>query len=586
MSSFTIKTVESWIPLPNELLGCFPEWDDKLKQLQKQHPWLQKLDEELPDLSELRHEFYTDGYIFMSVLDKFLNVRKWQEFMLSTCTAYSKTDRDGRYSPVLLALLQSAQNSPRFFPKNYELPQEEILKVLERQEVTTEKHASFINAIKARCTQPITYGSGGAFIETSSDFILQLAETEGMDHDDVVELLRQLKRQICDVYEIHGEAMTFGYEITDMKREPSMLLKSHHWKRIGRNLCTLGLHVGANVPRWPTEPKPVTLMTALKNVINNEGPAVKIMLSNMEEKQALIQKQQQVITALQFRHLLEHLPRPLRGKEVAAEKWDKMKEVDRWIEFWEGAVRQVYRWLASETNIGKHMKDLYSTLSQTIHQFSDVEFTVDSLKLNFSPGDARLLEALIPESSGEEDVAESTGDEDRKWKREFRRYIWSGLKTGVTEVTEVEAESSDEAALARVERFWESLCSDPPFPGVLTDRPHLATFNPDGTAKTAAQYKPDKSHLSCNGLLHSALVAALVDSVGRMALAASGWRVTDGRTDLKFSNLLAFPADDEIQVSATASEAGKNKGHWQAVVEIKGHDGCEIAKGQFEAWGS
>ncbi len=105
--------------------------------------------------------------------------------------------------------------------------------------------------------------------------------------------------------------------------------------------------------RWPGDIKPVTLVTALRNVISNEGPAVNIMLARIDEQNFTIQKQQKAITALQFRHLLEHLPRALRDRKVAAAgdgqarataalEWDRASETERWGQFWREAVRQVY----------------------------------------------------------------------------------------------------------------------------------------------------------------------------------------------------------------------------------------------------
>ncbi|KAH7145474.1 hypothetical protein B0J13DRAFT_665853 [Dactylonectria estremocensis] len=72
---------------------------------------------------------------------------------------------------------------------------------------------------------------------------------------------------------------------------------------------------------------------------------------------------------------------------------DKLKDEDYVLNF-----------LVKNTNVGQNTKELYSTLSQVIHQFSNGKFTVNPL--NFSPGDARLLAALVPGSSVTEGMTE------------------------------------------------------------------------------------------------------------------------------------------------------------------------------------
>jgi hypothetical protein len=419
--------------------------------------------------------------------------------------------------------------------------------------------------------------------------------------------------------------MTFGHNIAEVANDPGPLGSSSCWKRIGDNLLSLGLLVGANVSQRRGEPKPVTFVTALKDVVNNDFTAVNIMLARIEEQNVMMRRQGQVITALQFRHLLEHLPRTLRGRKVTAAgdgvagasvamRWDQASEVERWLEFWEEAVKQVYavyvehetpartlspfaklledylvkarekgdeaaavRWLAHETNIGQHMKELYSTLSQIIHQFSDGKFTVDPL--NFSPGDARLLAALAPEKSEDGTV---------DWKKEFRRYVWAKLETAGTARPEVKAEASSEDVLDRVKRLSELLRSNSPFPGLfnqLTD--WSAKCNPGGAIITAL-YEPATIDIDSNRLLHSVVLAALVDLVGRLAVAASGaseQRVTGKRFEVKFKNLETTQAEDKIEVSGTASQVGKKKDqHWSTNVEMKAPSGAVIARGYFKAW--
>ena len=113
-------------------------------------------------------------------------------------------------------------------------------------------------------------------------------------------LISQVADMIGRIDSTHPEDMTFGQSVPSHPDEPMCLSLSNRWKTIGENLSCLGLGVGADVRRSINQPKPTTVVMALKAVINNEGPAVSIMLSRLEKYQVQIQKQQQVITALQF----------------------------------------------------------------------------------------------------------------------------------------------------------------------------------------------------------------------------------------------------------------------------------------------
>lgn len=386
-------------------------------------------------------------------------------------------------------------------------------------------------------------------------------------------------------------------------------------------------------------PKPVTLITALNAVVNDEGVAVNVMLARLDEQNVKIRKQQQVISALQFRHLLEHLPRALRGKRMAAagndaaaeaKKWDAMNEVERWLEFWKEAVKEVFdvfqehetpywtpdpdaggvkrkpspfaallethlakaaelgrqggdpvSWLASETDIGHDVKKLYSTLSKIIHQFSDGEFIVDRLTL--SPDDARLLEALVPEKSTEEIL---------DLRAEFRRYIWTSVEntnkasTASTARPRAGSKVSDKAILSHVETIWMSLRSKSPVHEALANRMIISsTESKDSKVTVTLQYEPAATDMYSDHL-HSYVLAALFDLVGGVAVLAADEHAIGKRFQVDFTNLGPIKTGDKIDILSTASQEGKKKQlHWSAKVLMQSvSTNGEIAKGYFKIW--
>ena len=246
--------------------------------------------------------------------------------------------------------------------------------------------------------------------------------------------------------------MAFGRRVEGLSTDgPRGLSKSIYWKKVGDNLCSLGLLVGANVPREPGEIKPKSIVAALRAAADNQGHATKVMLARLEKQNNTIRKQQQAITALQFRHVLEMVPgggsAPPYGQ--ATSKWQK---------FWDNAVAEVYKaytqgsatsrspladlmedqfrkaqrmkhdkgtpkataftlqeqigWLKNESEISQRAHALYGTLSAVIHEYGSAEFSVDSL--SFSPGDEKLLQAIRPDK-----IVDGAVD----WVKEKGRYV-------------------------------------------------------------------------------------------------------------------------------------------------------------------
>lgn len=173
-----------------------------------------------------------------------------------------------------------------------------------------------------------------------SSLITTIQERHGSDiAPEDATCIRQLDRVktiIEDVSNLHPDAMWFGYKRPPGAAcEPFPLQGLDSWNKVGHFLCALGSLVGADVPRLPDDQKTVPPITALQYAASNEGRAIKVMLISLEEQKATIRRQEQAITALQFRHLLEMVPSggvpPKPGKATAD-----------WQTFWNAAVAKAY----------------------------------------------------------------------------------------------------------------------------------------------------------------------------------------------------------------------------------------------------
>ncbi|KAI1171963.1 hypothetical protein F4777DRAFT_563685 [Nemania sp. FL0916] len=164
------------------------------------------------------------------------------------------------------------------------------------------------------------------------------------------------------------------------------------------------------------------------NIIAAFGDAVKwqptdlIQLQTFIQAQSItIQRQEQVITALRFRYLMEHLPDRTINPH--------MKESERWREFWKNAIKSAYgtgkgplvklmegsfnevekkfpgenekdfnkrvEWLQNAASKSQRAFALYGVLSEVIHNYNDGEFTINPL--TYSPDDTAILRCLMPD---------------------------------------------------------------------------------------------------------------------------------------------------------------------------------------------
>lgn len=301
--------------------------------------------------------------------------------------------------------------------------------------------------------------------------LLENSEEEtGLNVREASRRLRDMEGMFWKLYVLEAEAMTFDLEIYDrLGSRLSMkdtnegdIHDSAHWKRIGSTLCSFGEMVGAELPQSVFRHNPKGIVAALKLVANNEGRTISVLLARLEGQSITIRQQEQAITALQFRQLLEMIP----GGGTPPTPGEATK---KWQEFWMNAVTEAYRqhlnpkpaivpsplielmkrefcqaalqkngrndeerfrnqvhWLLYKRDISERAQALFGTLSQIIHSYSPQEaFSVSGLA--YGPVDVKILGALKPKPKGGQD-----GDKWPNWSEEKERFIPSSHTLAVS----------------------------------------------------------------------------------------------------------------------------------------------------------
>lgn len=166
------------------------------------------------------------------------------------------------------------------------------------------------------------------------------------------------------------------------------------------------------------------ILSAFAVLASKQRPDLDRSQRLLHEQTVIIQRQEQVITALRFRHLLDNLPGEGCTGNTATAKW---------VNFWQDAVRTAWenrKDTSPSSPLDKLLRaqfvkvkkksekeqlanvldwvtvkragGLYSILSQVIHGYQDGQFQIVN-RQSYSPDEIAILEALIPAEGNIED---------------------------------------------------------------------------------------------------------------------------------------------------------------------------------------
>ncbi|KAG8405945.1 hypothetical protein J3459_016773 [Metarhizium acridum] len=186
------------------------------------------------------------------------------------------------------------------------------------------------------------------------------------------------------------------------------------WNQIGENLRQICYLTGAKIA-YSTSGRP-WIIPALREAVDARTGALAFAQGIIQQQSIKIHDQQQVITSLVFRSLMEQIP---------PAGMDKKSATSRWQGFWDKAVKAAEA-KGDESNpehplrgiltpqLKNRGREMYGTLRFGIHNYRDCAFSVDST--TFTAVDSEILKALTP--------AKTSINEDGTvdWVAERKRY--------------------------------------------------------------------------------------------------------------------------------------------------------------------
>lgn len=473
--------------------------DKERDRLRKQYPWLQDLTRfkyEQPDSVEMafeasRNAFNNDGNLFMIVLRRYVQAERLLELYFNFAEDIKfgaraqhllfrlwEHERNGALSPLAARHEHSRQKVP--FEKTY-IPDSDhcswaLQMVKDRRPTGSDAadDAQLRKKLQVTCysprylrpTRPLTLNSDvSAYFETNKYAIFRSFDERHSIQDDrhaFETWLVNCSKRHWRVHQVDVNNLAFSTE------DINKMWASPLWLRLGRNLSSLADLVGVAADRWCfADTGSPGILRAFADHAAQQRPDLDRVQRFLHEQAAVIQRQEQVITALRFRHLLENLP---------GEGCTGNTSTARWREFWNRAVRTAWESRGDPTPrspldkllreqfaklektaklkteqeqlakvlewvTAKRAGSLYGILSQVIHGYQDGRFIVNPQ--SYSPDDIAILEALIPEDGNIEDG-------EVVWERERERYLPAKEEGGVPIVTPVE--EAEEVIPLRIRR--------------------------------------------------------------------------------------------------------------------------------------
>ncbi|KFG78033.1 hypothetical protein MANI_026525 [Metarhizium anisopliae] len=391
----------------------------ELQHLVDEHPFLDELTAASSSErgSEMKHlkgaltEFLTNGNVFLKAVERFLLAHRYQNL-----AAYIATDSTlGSY---FLRLLDAAlkkyksktcleDSGDQRYPavdfgsilnqvQGLQLDQDLLHEI---QDVVVKRSEMRTPASRITCHGPIH------FKDSEVQDMLKTIEPK------TPRISEQLfKRLVGKKNEIHRdviESMTAGFVFVDHGY-------FRVWNQIGENLRQLCYLTGANIASSTTDTP--WIVPALRAAVDSRTGALAITQGIIQQQSIEIHNQQQVITSLIFRSLMEQIP-PVG--------MDKKSATSRWQGFWDKAVK-VAEAMDDERSpehplrgiltpqLKNRGREMYGTLSFGIHNYRDCAFFVDST--TFTALDSKILKALTP--AGTSINEDGTVD----WVAERKRY--------------------------------------------------------------------------------------------------------------------------------------------------------------------
>ncbi|KID84447.1 hypothetical protein MGU_08265 [Metarhizium guizhouense ARSEF 977] len=397
----------------------------ELQRLVEEHPFLDELTAASSSErgSEMKHlkgaltEFLTNGNVFLKAVERLLLAHRYQNL-----AAYMATD--STLGSHFLRLLDAAlkkykrkksleDSGDQRYPavdfgsilnqvQGLQLDQDLLHEI---QDVVVKR--SEMRTPASRITWSAIVHSHGPIHFKDSEVQHMLKTIEPKTPRISEQLFKRLVGKKNEIHRDVIESMTGGFVFVDHGY-------FRVWNQIGENLRQLCYLTGANIAYSTTDTP--WIIPALRAAVDSRTGALAITQGIIQQQSIEIHNQQQVITSLVFRSLMEQIP-PVG--------MDKKSATSRWQGFWDKAVK-VAEAKDDERNpehplrgiltpqLKNRGREMYGTLSFGIHNYRDCAFLVDST--TFTALDSKILKALTP--AGTSINEDGTVD----WVAERKRY--------------------------------------------------------------------------------------------------------------------------------------------------------------------
>ncbi|KID94649.1 hypothetical protein MAJ_09407, partial [Metarhizium majus ARSEF 297] len=397
----------------------------ELQRLVEEHPFLDELTAASSSErgSEMKHlkgaltEFLTNGNVFLKAVERLLLAHRYQNL-----AAYMATDSTlgSHFLRLLDAALKKYKSKKSLedsgdqrYPavdfgsilnqvQGLQLDQDLLHEI---QDVVVKRSEMRMPA--SRITWSATVHSHGPIHFKDSEVQHMLKTIEPKAPRISEQLFKRLVGKKNEIHRDVIESMTGGFVFVDHGY-------FRVWNQIGENLRQLCYLTGANIAYSTTDTP--WIIPALRAAVDSRTGALAITQGIIQQQSIEIHNQQQVITSLVFRSLMEQIP-PVG--------MDKKSATSRWQGFWDKAVK-VAEAKDDERNpehplrgiltpqLKNRGREMYGTLSFGIHNYRDCAFFVDST--TFTALDSKILKALTP--AGTSISEDGTVD----WVAERKRY--------------------------------------------------------------------------------------------------------------------------------------------------------------------
>ncbi|KAH7086249.1 hypothetical protein FB567DRAFT_603108 [Paraphoma chrysanthemicola] len=319
-----------------------------LTQFQDRHPWIVTFTTSEPNLAEAQEKFLSNGSQCISSLERFaklLRIAEGNDFLicdsLDQYVAFISRLYDLRCNYNMESIGPSSKASEDIEKRQKLERAQKFERIMTFHGEISSQHPFFQEAKAVFLKQaPLTFTHRDSIVWY--DHCLQASERssihEGLAGYEVYETSKNLRKALLQYEEKFNEGLT----------------RSSPWKLLTANLRDFAHYIGC--PKAYDAPKGTIAAMRLFN--STQMPFFQKLQNDLEDQKRINNKQQEIITALVFRHLTESLPpQPYKGHTDSTKRWQV---------FWTDAIKKESQDKALNTHPLTHVHNYFSGTKRVV----------------------------------------------------------------------------------------------------------------------------------------------------------------------------------------------------------------------------